>query len=93
MTDNSTVIMAGNPHFEEIYFEVSIGERTCDLGSALNTAQKKNKGYSKCHKYMFFVSIFDVTEFFIIWFKNYRIKKPYRIIYYLEYFEGVGKST
>lgn len=44
MTDNSTVVMEGNPHFEEIYFEVSMGERTCDLGSALNTAQKKNKG-------------------------------------------------
>lgn len=43
MTDNSTVVMEGNSHFEEIYFEVSMGERTCDLGSALNIAQKKKK--------------------------------------------------
>lgn len=39
---------------------------------------------------MLFILIFDVTEFFIISFKNYQIKKPYRIIYYLEYFEGVS---
>lgn len=43
MTDNSTVVMEGNSHFEDIYFEVSMGERTCDLGSALNIAQKKKE--------------------------------------------------
>lgn len=41
MTDNSTVVISS--HFEEIYFEVSMGERTCDLGSALNKAQKKKR--------------------------------------------------